>query len=348
MQHFNLNIAFVAYRLPNSNEIRLLEAETIEKFRFSGQENLFTEESFIVVPFDNENRTAYRLRGKETLFNTTQEGKPAHTSDRKTQIAPSLLSEELKGAYFSAFEKIKAAIYAGTVQKAILARQQVVENIISHRATDFFLHLCEAQPAAYCYLLNLPGEGVWLGASPELFLRRKDREMNTVSLAGTKKSAAAWSEKEVDEQAIVSRYIENILNSFGIKNFEREAVATVSASGVEHLKTVFHFPAAALSGKAGAFAAALHPSPAVCGYPKEAAKQLIIHTEQHDRALYSGFLGKVAADGNFELFVNIRCMQLIDNKAIVYAGGGITAQSEAEAEFAETELKAKFLVDLLV
>ena len=91
----------------------------------------------------------------------------------------------------------------------------------------------------------------------------------------------------------------------------------------------------------------LHPTPAVCGLPKEEAKQFILDNELYNRDFYTGFLGELNLKGQTNLYVNLRCMQLKDNRISIYVGGGITADSNAENEWEETVIKAKVMKNAL-
>ena len=91
----------------------------------------------------------------------------------------------------------------------------------------------------------------------------------------------------------------------------------------------------------------LHPTSAVCGMPKSQALQFITETETFDRSYYSGFLGPVNLAGSTDIFVNIRCMQLLPERAVLYSGAGITSESKPEKEWLETELKCDTLLNLV-
>jgi len=91
----------------------------------------------------------------------------------------------------------------------------------------------------------------------------------------------------------------------------------------------------------------LHPTPAVCGLPAMDAKRELLLTEPHERRLYSGFLGPVKNNGSAQLFVNLRCMQIIGKKAYLYAGGGLTIDSELEKEWEETKNKAETMLAVI-
>ena len=90
----------------------------------------------------------------------------------------------------------------------------------------------------------------------------------------------------------------------------------------------------------------LHPTPAVCGIPAQAAKNAIQTIEWHQRQFYTGFLGMVSQQTK-TLYVNLRCMQYFKNEALLYIGGGITSGSSEEAEWAETERKSQTLTDAI-
>ena len=83
----------------------------------------------------------------------------------------------------------------------------------------------------------------------------------------------------------------------------------------------------------------MHPTPAVCGFPKEFCKEAISEFEDHSRSFYAGYI-KVETDETIQYFVNLRCAEIFQNAALLYVGGGITADSSPEKEWQETELKA--------
>ena len=88
----------------------------------------------------------------------------------------------------------------------------------------------------------------------------------------------------------------------------------------------------------------LHPTSAVCGMPKEPSKQFIMENEGFDRGYFSGFLGPVHVGKETNIFVNLRCMKLLPQQAILYAGAGIIANSIPEKEWNETEIKMQTLL----
>jgi len=91
----------------------------------------------------------------------------------------------------------------------------------------------------------------------------------------------------------------------------------------------------------------LHPTPAVCGYPKKETYKLILENEGYDRRYYSGFIGQLSLNGKTDLFVNLRCMQIMPEKLTFFAGGGLLSYSELEAEWEETEEKLQTMLSLI-
>jgi isochorismate synthase len=345
-------IPFVAYRKPNDSKIRLMLSEKFESFYFHGQD-VFNKQGFIVVPFDNEHYPSFLLEpniDKYTDDFLSEDIAWLETHPKKSLILSSIEDNDSKENYKIAFNKIFAAISEKKISKAILSRCHFVKDVNALNAPDYFMHLCALQSSTYNYLLYIPEAGMWMGASPELFLNTNGQFVETVSLAGTMKreESLEWNEKDIKEQKIVTDYIAEQLQDFSVKSVQQEGPKTVFAGHVAHLKTIFRFSKQSIQAHLGNFVSALHPTPAVCGYPKLLSKQLILQTENHSRGLYAGFLGSIQADGQFTFYVNIRCMQFFSNGAGLYVGGGITAMSEPEAEYNETLLKAENLLKLTI
>jgi isochorismate synthase len=161
--------------------------------------------------------------------------------------------------------------------------------------------------------------------------------------------ATRWSAKEIEEQALVSDYIRDFFHRAGARTVCEAGPRTVAAGNVIHLQTDFsvQLPRLDLMDLANRVLHELHPTSAVCGMPKDKALAFIRQHEGYDRSFYSGYLGPVHIDGQSHLYVNLRCMQLGQGAAYLYAGGGVTADSSPEAEWRETELKAGTLLAVL-
>ncbi|HAR49254.1 MAG TPA: hypothetical protein DCR81_03985 [Smithella sp.] len=240
-------------------------------------------------------------------------------------------------------------IKAGKFEKIVISR--TISANISRCLTigKLFMKLKEKADSAFVYLVSLPGIGIWMGGTPELLLVEKNGAYHTISLAGTVPLNGGhheieWSTEMKREQQIVTDFIADRLKYFHIENYSQTGPVTEYAGNVAHLKTTFELSGDKIDKQLTFFIDAIHPGPAVCGFPKEAAKEYILNNEKHRREYYSGFLGNWKIENDLRLFVNIRCMKILAHRAIIYAGGGITSGSVPESEWEETNHKAKLLL----
>lgn len=246
------------------------------------------------------------------------------------------------------------AIEKGDFQKVVLSRTKEVYSGDGFDVIAVFNRLCELYPQAFVSVVAIPDFGVWLCASPETLISvTKEQIFKTISLAGTQAFSpdipvgkAVWTQKEIEEQALVSRYIVNCFKKIRLREYDEVGPRTVIAGNLMHLRTDFmvDMKATSFPQLGTVMLELLHPTSAVCGMPKEKALDFILANEGYNRAFYSGYLGPVNVEEETHLFVNLRCMQLEERKAMLYAGAGITADSVAEKEWAETELKCQTLL----
>ena len=234
--------------------------------------------------------------------------------------------------YAGALSSFLAALRSGHFDKLVLSRSQNVTG--SYSAARIFCEACRLYPHAMVSLCH-GSCGTWIGASPEVLVKGEGDSWQTMALAGTHKSGSTepWDEKNRHEQEIVSQYIRSTLRPF-VARIQETGPYVVPAGSVEHLRTDFTFSLKKTTDL-HELAAALHPTPAVCGLPKKEALARILTTESLDRRYYAGFLGwwgEEAAD----LYVNLRCLKLYAGGVRLYAGGGILPESTLEQEWQET------------
>ncbi|MBS1500204.1 MAG: chorismate-binding protein [Bacteroidetes bacterium] len=247
-------------------------------------------------------------------------------------------------AYTDAVVAAKAGIAAGRMTKVVLSRTRVA-RMPEADLIPLFLRACLERPRAFVALVRTPGSGLWLGASPERLILAQEDHVRVDALAGTMPagavpdSADAWGAKERDEQRIVTEAVMAALRSVGAVHVMARDPETLLAGEVAHLRTRVEADLGAVP--LSDLVLALHPTPAVCGAPREAAREFIRNTEEHDRGLYTGFWGPWSADGRTELYVNIRCLRHGVDHALIYAGAGITAGSDPRLEWEETEQKTR-------
>jgi isochorismate synthase len=254
-------------------------------------------------------------------------------------------------------EKAIEAIRRGDFQKVALSRSREVNLPTDFDVVRTFKKMCMNYPNAFVSLVSVPGFGVWMGASPEILISQDaEGTFRTVSLAGTQAAhpdtrvkEAHWTHKEIEEQALVSRYIVNCFKKIRLREYDEEGPKTVVAGNLMHLRTDFKVDTQAVGFPqlGTVMLELLHPTSAVCGMPKAAALDFILKNETHNRQFYSGYLGPVNLQQETHLFVNLRCMQLREHAAVLYAGAGVTAESVPEKEWLETNMKCQTMLQVL-
>ncbi|MDE6126879.1 MAG: chorismate-binding protein [Muribaculaceae bacterium] len=250
-------------------------------------------------------------------------------------------------SYVEAVKKVIASCAARN-GKTVFSREITGATGEGVTAGNIFERLCDKFPDTFRYIFHIPGEGVWMGATPEILLDVDLRTgaFSTMALAGTRvtpPTAGPWDEKNVIEHKYVSDFIAATLRDAGV-SFEESPLTTLPYGRIEHLCRYFH-------GNLGEIPYpvvldSLNPTPALCGTPKEEAIADITRCEPHDRGFYGGFVAVRTAE-RFVAYANLRCLKLDGDRFSVYAGGGITALSDPCAEFAETEAKAAPRLELL-
>jgi isochorismate synthase len=249
---------------------------------------------------------------------------------------------ENKDHYIQLVDKAISAIRRKKFDKVVLARKRAVHIPTTFCPVDFFLTLALIHSNNFISLVSTPKTGTWVGASPELLLSCHHQNFKTVALAGTRKISGkplkeGFTEKERFEQSLVAEYIKDVLIGFG-SDFKQTPLKVIKADSLFHIKNEFHFrfPENKLIVD---LISELHPTPAVCGFPKGPARQFIKGMEGFDRKFFSGFSGPYFNNDLFYLYVNIRCMEILDQQGVLYAGAGITKDSDPEKEWTETDNK---------
>ena len=261
----------------------------------------------------------------------------------------------------SAFEQAVAAavtrIRAGEFDKVVLAREVTVEAPAAHSPAAVFGALRELFPSCFCFCCGSP-EAAFLGASPELLIRRRGAGAASVALAGSTRRSAdpavddhlgqqlLHSDKDRTEHEIVARRIERTLRPHSVWVEAAAEAELIKVANIQHLATPVR---AQLAEPLSAIelAALLHPTPAVGGEPRGRALAAIGELERMDRGWYAGPVGWMDSAEDGEFCVALRSALLRDRVAHLYAGGGIVADSDPAAELAETEVKLGAMLPLL-
>jgi isochorismate synthase len=262
-------------------------------------------------------------------------------------------SRKFKDLVKLSIDKIKSGIF----QKVVPSRKNEISLPHEFKPGIKFMELCKIHPRAFVSLFSLSGKEIWIGASPELLIKiTAGRFFYTSAVAGTQSgkdiqnlSEVAWTQKEIEEQALVSRYIINCFKKIRLREFEEDGPKTVKAGELLHLRTDYKVDLEAVNFPqlGSVMLKLLHPTSAVCGMPKEQASNFLKDHESMDREFYSGYLGPVNIMAESSIYVNLRCAKIIGNKGILFAGAGVTRDSNPEKELNETELKMNTIKDVL-
>ena len=251
-------------------------------------------------------------------------------------------------------------IQRGAFEKVVLARDIQVELYDAPRAFDIsttLQRLRESYPTAYVFAVQR-GERFFVGATPERLVQAQDGQIQTMALAGSARRGETeeedarigmellQSEKNNSEHAIVVAMVREALKNHCTHVQVSAVPQLLKLKNVQHLKTSILgelIPGRCILD----ILADLHPTPAVGGFPRHAALEAIRSTEKLDRGWYAAPLGWIGASGHGEFAVALRSALIDGNKARLFAGCGIVADSDPQAEFAESCLKFQVMLRAL-
>ncbi len=342
-KHWEKQLPFVIYNKPNQDDL----------IGFFQQNDLlhltedFTENGFVFNNFDSSQSVLIPEDKAEIVI----EKFDFETANFQT-IIPSIANSQEKQNHQLLIQKGIDAINSGVFEKVVLSRQETV-NISKFNLVNTYKLLLHTYPDAFTYCFYHPKIGLWLGAFSEQLLKIENNNFNTMSLAGTQKAIdntePIWQKKEKEEQQYVTDFIVENLQKVTLE-IHASKPYSFKAGNLWHIKTDINGVLNVSNIKEAL--QILHPTPAVCGFPKAEAKKFILENENYDRSFYAGFLGELnknftANTQGSDLFVNLRCMQIKDNQAVLYIGGGITKQSNPESEWTETVNKSMIMKQVL-
>ncbi len=345
------NIPFYSYRLPGENDIFWGAQMSEEVKSFESMEDIRGTEGFVVVPFREARACPSLFIRRELAFvNGTADARLKEilqSASAKKSTPPRAGRGTKREEYDRRIRSMIDVLRQGRIRKMVLSRNIVVETEGYDLAPFWFDRLVQKYPDAFVFLVSVPGVMTWMGATPEIFLRRHNHHTETMALAGTRPlgETERWGHKEFEEQQIVSCYIAEILRDKG--EWETAGPYTKQAGNVEHLCTSFTCTQQLTPALVDQIRRAMHPTPAVGGFPTGEAVKMIEETEGGCRRYYAGYLGPVAKELDFHWFVNLRSMEVFPHSVCLYVGGGITALSDPGREWEETELKSHTLLDIL-
>lgn len=381
-QLINKKIPFYLYREPEKETIVFVISD---KSKVSHLDSFFQfkESGFIFSPFINSGtdrdglslpilliKESIRFEISENIISGRSESYEFFISEVESVIKSiennnkdySFLFPQIKDESFFVSDKeeyLKQCNFAineikrGVLKKMILSRIIKNDDNNIYNGINIFMSMENKYKNAFVFYVHIPEFITWIGASPELLANYTDKCFTTASLAGTKKPEAQWSEKEMDEQSIVTEYIINVLQKCGCNEIDILGPSNLLAGNIEHLFT--KVSTCITNEQLKPIIDSLHPTPALCGTPKLNALRLINDIEKHSRLYYGGYLGvidtkdkveKYDNDIDLKLYVNLRSAFLSEHSSYLYVGGGITKDSDPEKEWAETIIKSETLLSV--
>ena len=370
-EHAQEGKPFVIYRKPAEIEVNAL----LQWDKTAHKAKDHTESGFVfarfnskndsfLIPSDNSDQYKFEYQAEGSLDD--------RDPDDVTGNFDFELMEEDQKQHENLVQKGIDAIKQGDLKKVVLSRSEKVE-LYDPDALRIFKNLLHKYPQAFVYIWFHPETGYWLGATPETLLSTERTKFKTMALAGTQlykgKIDVTWGRKEAEEQQFVTDYILDSLNS--IESIEAISVSdaySARAGNLLHICTDITGRLTSLD-HLSELIYTLHPTPAVCGLPRQKALDFILNNEAYSREFYAGYLGELnlkteskrnsnrknqenqqfaSISKKTALFVNLRCMKIKDGNARVFVGGGITADSNATDEWMETVNKSQTMKAVLV
>ncbi len=332
--------------------------------------------AFAALPFDRDSPARFTV--PRVLHTRTADGErwrtdvsPATEADPQSALhsdphdagfdpAPSATEVTVRSVippeqWCTAVATARDAIRAGALTKVVIAREFEVCADVAFDAATMWTRLAEVSPEAFCFAV-----GGFVGASPELLVSRVGATVRARPMAGTTRRTGhpdidqrragellGSQKNRIEHQITIDAVLDALLGWCSYVDAE-PSPSVVAAGPVQHLATMVEGHLSAPEASVLELVAALHPTPAVGGSPTGVALAMQRDLEDGDRGNYAGPVGWVDGHGNGAFAVGIRSVQLDGPRARLFAGVGVVADSDPEAELDETRSKAQALLSTLV
>jgi isochorismate synthase len=276
---------------------------------------------------------------------------------KKQKISRSRVHRVAPDSWREHVEKIRSEIRRGRFEKVVAAKRTWVDAPAAIDDVELLARLAFDYPSCHRFLFRR-GNRAFVGASPETLFRKTGTSFTTQALAGTLRAGDGGAIDKVQMQTLLASKKDHHEHDIVVREILARLApltAELTAANTPEIRRVgnlIHLDTP-ISGrvKEGVLPveilAALHPTPAVGGVPQQAAIEFISRTEPHSRGWYTGPVGWIDEKGDGEFAVAIRCGVISGKEAFIYAGAGIVADSDPDAEYQETELKAEPLLHSL-
>jgi len=344
-------LPFVLYKKPEEEEVYgLIQKDANMWF----VQDFDKDQGFVFAPYNNSEERVLLKSDAKLIFDMGElditvpgyKGMNVNGLFAGDVVSPNL--EDLRDQHLLKIKQGIEAVKSGELDKVVITREELwkAKNI------DFsaiFKDLANSYDDAFVYIWFHPLVGMWIGATPEMLVEKDDEFIHSTAIAGTRniENNGSWGQKEIREQKLVSDYVVDIFEKNLLSSTREFGPETIKAGKLEHLKTDITGELSSASN-INYLINSLHPTPAVCGLPLEKAKEFLQEKEGYSRNFYTGYLGELNLDNHTELYVNLRCLQVVKEGIKFFVGGGITEESKADDEWDETVNKSKTLKDIVL
>lgn len=328
-----MDSSFAIYREASNNQIYLCKGSCQKLPKNLAFHNL--PQGFILSPWAKSNELWCILGDIE---NISEIKVLEFLSDFEFEINETQTSSITYNEFETEVLTIQREIALNNIEKAVASRIEASrENLNIIKIAAWFQLLLQNHQDSFVSLVYTSEFGLWIGATPETLISFENDVVQTMSLAGTLiHKNDEWSAKEALEQSITSKFIFETLQQYAKAPIEPTSIAESTSGSLRHLKSGFktQIDATYLFD----LIESISPTPAVGGYPKEAALKWLLENETYNRELFTGFMGP-NIHNRLLLVVNLRCAKITQNQHIYFAGCGVNSGSEVEKEWLETEAK---------
>lgn len=340
--------------LPGDQDLGAFAREQLQQLERAGVDDARLA---LALPFSPRDSARGFLLSRSESAPGRQLSGPQERASLEGQAGYAVSFDPSPQRYVEAVTSALARIAGGELEKVVLSRILELRFLDRVDGAEWLRRFHAQNAGGYVFAIDLaqPGEPVrkLMGASPELLLRKHGAEVLSNPLAGSRPRgrnpaedqdnarALLNSEKDHREHALVVDAVAAALRPFCRELTVPERPSLLSTPTMWHLSSAIHGELRDPRCMSVELAQALHPTPAVAGYPRERATALIAELESGARGWFAGAVGHCDAQGDGEWAVSLRCAEMTERSARLFAGAGVVAQSDPWAELDETGAKLR-------
>ncbi|EKO3570843.1 isochorismate synthase [Vibrio metschnikovii] len=326
------------------SELALRANQMLEQVKKSENDNPVL---FAIVPFDENTPTKFFIPEKLYVSSSARERKNNKVGANKATV----ISPPTGNDYKQGVATLLNLFNTTDLSKVVLSRSVRIATDQIIDQTALLRNLLAINSLGYTFAVDIGKETKLMGASPELLLAKKGGHVVSNPLAGSRPKSINESDnqishtslldtqKDLNEHSFVVEEVEKVLSGYCRNLFTPMVPSVIETETMLHLSTRLEGQAIDPDINSLQIAAELHPTPAVCGFPRHSAYQAIKQIEKFERGYFCGMIGWCDARGNGEWVVTIRCAEVSQREMCIFAGAGIVHESSPQSELEETGAK---------